>query len=29
MVNTESKRVTALLRSGEKRTIYENGRFTL
>ena len=29
LVNTEKKRVTAHLRSGRKRTIYENGRFTI
>lgn len=28
LVNTEKKRVTAHLTSGEKRVIYENGRFT-
>ncbi|MBF0395791.1 MAG: aminopeptidase [Desulfobacterales bacterium] len=27
LVNTENKRVTAYLKSGEKRTIYENGKF--
>jgi aminopeptidase len=29
LVNTEDKRVTATLPGGEKRTIYENGQFTL
>ncbi|MFV0423494.1 aminopeptidase [Oleidesulfovibrio sp.] len=29
LVNTEPKHVTALLRHGEKRTIYQNGQFTL
>jgi aminopeptidase len=29
MVNTEDRRVTATLPGGEKRTIYENGEFTL
>lgn len=28
LVNTEKKRVTALLASGKKTTIYENGKFT-
>ena len=29
LVNTEQKRVTAHLKDGEKRLIYDNGRFTL
>ena len=28
LVNTENKRVTAYLASGEKVVIYENGKFT-
>ncbi|MFZ5564475.1 MAG: aminopeptidase [Thermodesulfobacteriota bacterium] len=28
IVNTEKKRVTAVLEGGEKKTIYENGKFT-
>lgn len=29
LVNTEDKRITATLPGGEKRTLYENGQFTL